>query len=132
MEAKGRDDLAATGASNGGRKHGHARGEERDKRAGDEAIRVHGPCPRERGARRPWPQPRSTHGRRGDTLLPDGLHHGDSGSTEVLEFAQLRAGEAGEDGRREVAMGSPESTKRSGAGAVDGERDCGEIGEEES
>ena len=49
MEAKGRGDLAATGASNGGRKHGHARGEERDDRRGDEAVGVHGPGPRERG-----------------------------------------------------------------------------------
>ena len=51
MEAKGRGDLAATGASNGGRKHGHVRGEERDEHAGDEAVGVHGPRPRERGER---------------------------------------------------------------------------------
>ena len=51
MEAKGRDDLAATGASNGGRKHGHARGEERDERHGDEAVGVHGPHPHEQGER---------------------------------------------------------------------------------
>ena len=51
MEAKGRDDLAATGASKSGRKHGHARGEERDDHRGDEADGVHGPHPHERGER---------------------------------------------------------------------------------
>ena len=101
VDAKGRGDLAAAGARDGGRERGHRRLEEHEDRADDEEVCVHGPHPcelGESGGREVG------NGRGGDALLPDGLRHGDGGGAEVLVILPLRVAEAGEDGRCEVGL----------------------------